>query len=207
MRVGVIGGRTAHVRVVIPLTAAMGGIEVPTADGVVDGADEPAELEGYGPIPASVARALAAGGPWARMVTDPVDRTVLEVSSDSYEPPPAMASLVRAREPKCVSPSCSVPSDSCDLHHRIPWPVGPTSVTNLDPGCRRDHLLLTHGGWSYVVDAAGCRTWTTAAGLVYVEDTSGNLTLRKPTPDPTPDPSRQHTAEQVRRREDGPPPY
>ncbi|WP_156254215.1 DUF222 domain-containing protein, partial [Pseudactinotalea terrae] len=76
MRVGVIGGKSAHVRVVIPLTTLMGGQHGPGAD--LPGSEEPAHLEGYGPIPASVARALAAGGPWARMVTDPLDRTVLE---------------------------------------------------------------------------------------------------------------------------------
>ncbi|WP_460978905.1 HNH endonuclease signature motif containing protein [Pseudactinotalea suaedae] len=131
------------------------------------------------------------------MVTDPLDRTVLEVSRDVYEPPPAMAALVRAREPECVHPACSVSSDGCDLHHRIPWPVGLTCVANLDPGCRRDHVLLTHGGWSYVTDADGRRTWTTAAGLVYVEDANGNLTRRKP----------KRPGEPRRPHDDGPPPF
>ena len=133
------------------------------------------------------------------MVTDPLDRTVLEVSRDVYEPPPAMAALVRAREPECVHPACSASSDGCDLHHRIPWPVGLTSVTNLDPGCRRDHLLLTHGGWSYITDAEGRRTWTTAAGLVYVEGANGNLTRRKPKP--------QRSTEELPPHDDGPPPF
>lgn len=178
MRVGAIGGRSAHVRVVVPLTSMMGGIGGPGED--LPGADDPAELEGYGPIPASVARALAAGGPWARMVTDPVDGTVLELSRDRYEPTAEMADLVRARERECVHLTCGVSSDKCDLHHRIPWPIGPTSVTNFDPGCRRDHLLITHGGWSYEIDSQGRRVWTTPTGLRYVAEQDGSVTLHKP---------------------------
>lgn len=178
MRVGVLGGRSAHVRVVVPLTTLMGGEGGPGGD--LDGAHDPAVLEGYGPIAASIAHALAADGPWARMVTDPVDGTVLEVSRERYEPRAAMADLVRAREPECVHLTCGVSSDRCDLHHRIPWPIGPTSVRNLDPGCRRDHLLVTHGGWTYAVDGRGRRTWTTPTGLTYVEDADGAVTLHKP---------------------------
>lgn len=177
MRVGVVGGRSAHVRVTVPLTSLMGGEGGPGAD--LDGADAPAELEGYGPIPASVARALAAGGPWARMVTDPLDGTVLEVSRDKYRPTAAMAALVRAREPECVRPMCGVSSDRCDLHHRIPWPIGPTAVWNLDPGCRRHHLLLTHGGWHYSIDTRGRRVWKTPTGLTYIEESDGTVTMYK----------------------------
>lgn len=177
MPVGAIGGRSAHVRVMVPLTSAMGGEGGPGQG--LEGADAPAELEGYGPIPASVARALAAGGPWARMVTDPLDRTVLEVSRDRYRPTRAMADLVRAREPECIHLSCGVSSDRCDIHHRIPWPIGLTTVTNLDPPCRRHHLLLTHAGWRYAVDARGRRTWTTPTGLRYVQELDGTVTMYK----------------------------
>lgn len=40
--------------------------------------DEPAELGGYGPIPASVARELAQEGTWRRILTDPTTGTVVE---------------------------------------------------------------------------------------------------------------------------------
>jgi hypothetical protein len=182
MRVGVIGGKSAHVRVVIPLTTLMGGEGGPCAD--LAGADEPAHLEGYGPIPASVARALAAGGPWARMVTDPIDRTVLELSREQYEPTAAIAELIRARQPECVNPSCTASADGCDLHHRIPWPLGATSVKDIDPGCRRDHLLLTHGGWWYVQHPDGSRTWVTATNHTYLQHPDGQITMIRPTSGP-----------------------
>lgn len=146
MRVGVIGGRSAHVRVVVPLTALMGG----SGDhaGGPDAPDAPAHLDGYGPIPASVARALAAGSTWSRLVQDPVDGRVREVSAPTYRPPTSMAELVRAEQPQCARPGCTVPADLSDLDHVIPWPVGATDVDNLRPLCRRDHLLVTHGGWA-----------------------------------------------------------
>lgn len=178
MRVGDIGGKSAHVRVVIPLTSLMGGPGGPAAD--LPGSDQPATLEGYGPIPASIARALAAGGPWARMVTDPVDRTVLEVSSEKYRPTAAMAELVRAAQPECVRPDCTISSDSCDLHHHVPWPLGATTVINLDPGCRRDHLLLTHAGWTYTHNPDGSYTWTTATNHTYLQHPDGQITMIRP---------------------------
>lgn len=140
-----------------------------------------AMLDGYGPIPGSVARALAAGGPWARLVIDPIDRTVLEASRETCRPPASMARLVRATQPHCACPSCGVASDGCDLNHRIPWPVGPTEVANLDPLCRRDHLLITHAGWSYEQEAGRTgtptRTWTTGTGHSYTQAVDGTLTL------------------------------
>ncbi|MGH3999320.1 MAG: DUF222 domain-containing protein, partial [Pseudonocardiaceae bacterium] len=54
------------VRVTIPYTALLG------AD------DLPGELAGYGPIPAAVARDLAAGGTWRRILTDPVSGRPLD---------------------------------------------------------------------------------------------------------------------------------
>lgn len=146
-------------------------------------------LDGYGPIPAAVARALAAGSTWSRLVLDPIDRTILELSADTYRPPAGMARLVRAAQPYCASPACNVASDSCDLNHRIPHPVGATSVWNVDPECRRDHLLLTHAGWSCQQDPepGGSRTWTTGTGHVYVQQLDGAVSLApKPAVRPIP---------------------
>lgn len=137
-----------------------------------------AELEGYGPIPAAAARALAAGSVWSRLVLDPIDRTILEASPATYRPPAAMARLVRAAQPYCAQPSCGVASDTADLNHRIPWPIGATSIWSLDPECRRDHLLHTHGGWHYEQDdATGSRTWTTATGHTYTHTIDDVVTM------------------------------
>jgi hypothetical protein len=47
----------------------------------------PGELDGFGPIPASVARRLAAGGTWRRILTDPATGRVLDYGRTRYRPP------------------------------------------------------------------------------------------------------------------------
>ncbi|WP_187368448.1 DUF222 domain-containing protein [Ruania zhangjianzhongii] len=46
-------------------------------------------LEGYGPISPLAARALAAGGDWIRIVTDPLTGAVLDVGHTRYRPDPS----------------------------------------------------------------------------------------------------------------------
>src|SRR5207248_2123178 len=54
------------VRVTVPISTLMG----------LD--DQPGDLAGYGPIPAAVARDIAAGGTWKRLLTDPVSGMLLD---------------------------------------------------------------------------------------------------------------------------------
>ena len=49
-------------------------------------AELPGELDGFGPIPASVARRLAAGGTWRRILTDPATGRVLDYGSVAGRP-------------------------------------------------------------------------------------------------------------------------
>jgi hypothetical protein len=123
-----------------------------------------------------VARAVAAGSVWARLVLDPVDGTVRELTTPKYRPPAAMADLVRAEQPECGVPGCSVPADECDLGHAIPWPRGQTCVDDLGPRCRRHHLLRTHAGWTFTTGADRRHTWTTATGHAYTEHPDGAIT-------------------------------
>jgi hypothetical protein len=98
-----------------------------------------------------------------------------------------MADLVKATHPQCVRPGCGVSSDSCDLHHEIPWPIGITTARDMAPGCRRDHLLLTHAGWHYTYNATErSRTWTTATGHRYTEFHDGRVVMQQPQPAPAP---------------------
>ena len=43
----------------------------------------------------------------------------------------------------CQGPGCHVSAERCDIDHRIPHPVGPTSPDNLEPRCRTDHRVKT----------------------------------------------------------------
>jgi hypothetical protein len=64
---------------------------------------------------------------------------------DTHDPSEAIARHVRAAAPTCSFYDCPRQARSCDLDHDTPWPRGPTSVTNLDPKCRRHHNAKTLG--------------------------------------------------------------
>lgn len=143
----------AEVRVTVALSTLLGMDE------------QPADLDGYGPIDATTARALAAGGTWRRLVTDPLTGAVLDVGRSRYRPPADLAAHVIARDRTCARPGCTVPASACDLDHTVPWnDGGTTTADNLGPLCRRDHLLKTHGGHRLEQPAPGEFIWTTPRG-------------------------------------------
>jgi Domain of unknown function (DUF222) len=92
------------------------------------------------------------------------------LESDIHDPTEAIARQVRAEAPTCSFYDCPRRARSCDLDHDTPWPRGPTSVTNLDPKCRRHHNAKTLGVVRTRLTAgpgAGPRAvhWTLPAGV------------------------------------------
>jgi hypothetical protein len=104
--------------------------------------DKPGTLDGYGPIGAAFARAIATDptGVWKRLVTDPVDGSLLEHSRKTYRPPAALDDFVRARDITCRFPGCQRSAQHADLDHTIPWPKGPTTAGNLGALCRKHRV-------------------------------------------------------------------
>lgn len=149
-------GRRPHISVTVDL---------PTLLGL---ADSPGELAGYGPIPASAARALAADGEWRRLVTDPLSGGLLDYGRRTYTPPADLAAFVITRDGTCRFPGCGMPAVRCDLDHEVAWEDGGgTDRDNLGPLCRRHHRLKTHTGWALRRNADGGVTWTSPAGGIY----------------------------------------
>lgn len=92
------------------------------------------------------------------------------LTTDRYEPTAAILRHVYAAAPTCSFYDCGRQAARCDLDHDEPWPRGPTSVTNLDPKCRRHHQAKTHGVVRSHLRAGegGYRrsvTWTLPSGL------------------------------------------
>ncbi|MGQ0779187.1 MAG: DUF222 domain-containing protein [Pseudonocardiales bacterium] len=173
-------GGGVDVRVTLPYTALLG------AD------DQPGEIAGYGPIPAAVARDLAAGGTWRRILTDPVSGRPVDYGTTRYRPPAHLAGLVITRDQTCQFPGCRVPAHLCDLDHSIPYnpetDTGPTSEINIGPKCRRHHQVKQTPGWTVTQHPDGCTTWTTPSGHVY-HSQPPPLTDPEPlTTHPAPDP-------------------
>ncbi|MBV9141971.1 MAG: DUF222 domain-containing protein [Pseudonocardiales bacterium] len=173
-------GGGVDIRVTIPYTALLGADELP------------GELAGYGPIPAAVARDLAAGGTWRRTLTDPASGRPVDYGTTRYRPPTHLAGLVITRDQTCQFPGCRVPAHRCDLDHGVAYDpatgTGSTSDTNLGPKCRRHHQVKQTPGWSVTQHPDGCTTWITPSGHQY-HSQPPPLTDPEPlTTHPTPDP-------------------
>ncbi|MFD2023913.1 HNH endonuclease [Promicromonospora aerolata] len=184
------------VRVTVPASALLG----------LD--DAPGELRGFGPIPADVARVIATDATWQRLLTDPSTGVLTDYSTTTYRPGKVLSAAVQARDETCTFPfGCDSPAAWDDLDHIVPFDhdldpatsppgtPGQTRAANLQPLCRKHHLLKTHAGWGVVRDPdTGITTWTTPTGRQHERpptvldphavledvdpDTSGDLTLR-----------------------------
>ncbi|HEX9089750.1 MAG TPA: DUF222 domain-containing protein, partial [Arthrobacter sp.] len=104
----------AQVLVTVPVLSLLGAGE------------EPAVLDGYGPIPPSMARRLVAEGAdsFYRVLVDPRDGAPLEIGRSSYRVPKAVRQWLRLRDGKCPFPGCHNPSLDNDADHLLAWADG-----------------------------------------------------------------------------------
>jgi hypothetical protein len=144
-----------------PLTVNV-TIDLPTLLGL---AENPGQLAGYGPIPASVARELASDGKWKRFITEPQTGNLLDFGRESYEPPQQLKDFLIARDRTCRFPGCRRSALLSDLDHAQSWESGgSTSLENIGALCRRHHRLKTHDGWKIESFPDGSCTWTSPLG-------------------------------------------
>ncbi|WP_087874135.1 HNH endonuclease signature motif containing protein [Arthrobacter globiformis] len=128
----------AQVLVTVPVFSLLGQTE------------EPATLDGYGPIPASMARRLVADGATSffRVLTDPRDGAPLEIGRTSYRLTKPMRQWLRLRDAKCTFPNCTNHSLDNDADHILAWADGGgTGVTNLGQPCPKHHRLKHATAW------------------------------------------------------------
>jgi hypothetical protein len=134
--------------------------------------EQPGELDGYGPIPATVARRIAAdpSGTWRRLVTDDRGR-LLDYGRSVYRPPQDLTDKIVARDRSCRFLHCHRPATRAQIDHRHPWADGgTTSETNLDALCSRHHHLKDdHTGWRTGRTEDGDTQWTSRTGHRYLE--------------------------------------
>lgn len=81
-------------------------VDVVVSAATLLGANDEPGLVHDTPVAADTIRrlALAEGGVWRRIVTDPVTGYAMAAEVDSYRPPAAMARVVRARDGRCRAP-------------------------------------------------------------------------------------------------------
>ncbi|CCQ44564.1 HNH endonuclease family protein [Pseudarthrobacter siccitolerans] len=114
-------------------------------------ADEPAMLDGYGPIPPSMARRLVAegAGSFYRVLVDPRDGAPLEIGRTRYRLTKAMKRALQLRDGKCTFPGCNNPSLDNDTDHLHAWQHGGTTgISNLAQLCPKHHRLKHATGWT-----------------------------------------------------------
>ncbi|OLL12803.1 HNH endonuclease, partial [Actinomyces oris] len=128
-------------------------------------------------VPTLTAWALATGGTWRRLVTDPVGGTVLDVGRTRYRPPAGLADLVRARDRACVFPTCQTPASRGDIDHLTAWSQGgTTSLNNLVVLCQAHHRLKHTPGWALTRDnTTGTLSWHTPDKTVYQRHPDGTI--------------------------------
>lgn len=134
-----------------PVEASL-AIMVPEAT-LTGESDEPAvSADGAWAAPAQTVRELAfapgARHRWYEAVTrrpSSAEDDVLQIRYQGRFAPQRLREAVAFRDRTCRADGCSVPAEHCDVDHRIPWPKGPTTGTNLQALCRRHHRMKSHG--------------------------------------------------------------
>jgi hypothetical protein len=154
----------------VPYPRAQVLITVPVLS-LLGATDEPAMLDGYGPIPPSMARRLIADGAdsFHRVLTDPRDGAPLEIGRTSYRLTKAQRQWLRLRDGKCPFPGCNNHSLDNEADHLLAWADGGTTgISNLGQPCPKHHKLKHSSGWT----PTGASTdhppgWTSPSGRHY----------------------------------------
>jgi len=135
--------------------------------------DRPGDLDGHGPIPADLARAIAASASTINAIAiDPVCGSPLDLGRTTYRPRLAQRDHVTTRDQTCRFPGCRQLARRCQLDHSDEFCPGRTDggVTcpcNLACMCAFHHGLKTGGLWDSVQHPDASITWTSPTGRTY----------------------------------------
>jgi truncated hemoglobin YjbI len=158
--IGLGAGIVAEVSVNVPVFTMMGT------------SDQPADLEGIIPIPAEVARRLAATAPsFMRILTHPETGAVLSFGRTKYRPPKDLRNFIRMRDGSSRSPWNSPGyARFGDIDHTIPYDSGGTT----DPGnlavlSKADHTIKHHSLWDVKNLGDGVLEWVSPGRRTYIE--------------------------------------
>ena len=152
----VSGGPRVSVAVTVPVMTLLGH------------SDEPGSLDGYGPIDAETARALAAQAPsFMRILTHPITGAVLDLDRKRYRVPKDLRTWVGIKGGGCTFPGCGRRPRNCDVDHITDWAQGgTTSAMNLHHLCPPHHRLKHMTGWKVERGPDGTIRWTSPTGQV-----------------------------------------
>jgi hypothetical protein len=121
---------------------------------LLGGDSTPADISGYGPIPAAVARAMVARtvadrrsrATLRRLYTHPRTGALISMESRARLFPRGLATFIELRDQRCRTPYCDAPIRHRD--HAQPWAKGgPTTVENGLGSCERCNYAKKAAGW------------------------------------------------------------
>ncbi|GGR52144.1 hypothetical protein J2S40_000631 [Nocardioides luteus] len=141
---------------------------VMTADSLTNNADQPAIVEGYGPVPATWAReALTDAEVFVRrLLTDPAGQ-LIAMESRSRRAPEGLAEFINTRdEGTCRTNGCDAPIRNIDhiIRHAD---GGTTTADNLQGLCERCNQAKESLGWRSTPQPDGSITTITPTGHTY----------------------------------------
>lgn len=148
------GRSSVSVAVTVPVLTLLGA------------SDEPATLDGYGPIDAATARRLAAHAPsFTRLLTHPVSGGLLDVDRASYRPPADLKRWLAVTDVLCTFPGCGRLARNSDIDHTVDRQHGgATRAGNLAHLCRHHHRLKHQTRWQVRQGPERTITWTSPTG-------------------------------------------
>jgi hypothetical protein len=138
----------------------------------------PADISGYGPVPAAVARELisrAAGDERSRatlrrLYARPTSGALVAMESRARLFPRGLANFIRFRDQRCRTPYCDAPIRHLD-HARPQAAGGPTNADNGLGLCERCNYVKEVAGWVVRPEVAGtdrhAAEFTTPTGAAY----------------------------------------
>ncbi len=156
------------------------GITV-SAGSLLGADDEPAELDGYGPITPGLADDLIGRAHrifYRRLITDPLDHTLIGRDPRRRRFDGPMNGFIKARDRhRCRQPGCDCQIG--DIDHITDYANGGVTTTDNGQGlCRRSHTLKHQPGWS-VSEHGDSVVWKTPTGHSYESPTPTVLTRRR----------------------------
>jgi hypothetical protein len=117
-----------------------------------------ADLEDGTPLPQAILQRWMCDCAIGRVVM--AGRSVpIDLGHLSYTPSVAQRRALIARDRGCIVPGCHRKPRWCQAHHVIPWPEGPTNLTNLVLLCKRHHKHI-HTGHIRLQQDEEAKRWT-----------------------------------------------
>ena len=151
---GSSSGSTVAIAVTVPVLSLLGA------------SDEPATLDGYGPIDADTARRLAAHAPsFTRLLTHPISGGLLDIDRTSYRPPADLKRWLAVNDVLCTFPGCGRLARNSDIDHTVDRQFGGTTrADNLAHLCRNHHRIKHKTRWTVRQKPDRQITWTSPTG-------------------------------------------